>query len=112
MKLYESSTATLRAVLAHPSLRRDKIDETMDAMAEAAADARDVDDAIRIGGDDALRVEDVATEEELEAELKELAREVEGDEEETTAIEKLKRNDLNVPVGVLNTPGTRMAVRS
>ena len=49
MKSYESSTATLRAILAHPSLQREKIDETMDAMASANADAKDIDEAIRMG---------------------------------------------------------------
>ena len=49
MKSYESSTATLRAILSHPSLQRERIDETMDAMASANADAKDIDDAIRIG---------------------------------------------------------------
>ena len=51
MKTYESSTATLRAVLAHPLLQREKVDETMDAMASANAEARDIDDAIKIGMD-------------------------------------------------------------
>ncbi|OBZ75418.1 hypothetical protein A0H81_04292 [Grifola frondosa] len=81
MKSYESSTATLRAILAHPSLQRDKIDETMDAMASANADAREVDDAIRMGADMA-QMETGIDESELEAELAALVKE---SESETTA---------------------------
>lgn len=50
MKAYETSTVTLKALLSHPLLQRDKIDETMEAMAEAAADQAEVDQAIRLGG--------------------------------------------------------------
>ncbi|KAJ7087847.1 Snf7-domain-containing protein [Mycena epipterygia] len=77
MKSYESSTATLRTILAHPSLQRESIEKTMDAMAEANADAKEVDDAIRIGGDVALGIE--FDEAELEEELKTLAQEAEVD---------------------------------
>ncbi|KAL0946685.1 hypothetical protein HGRIS_012872 [Hohenbuehelia grisea] len=82
MKAYEQSTATLRTILAHPSLQRGHIDETMDALAEATADARDVDDAIRVGGDVALGVgvggEGAAVDEgELEEELRALVEEQE-----------------------------------
>lgn len=103
MKSYESSTATLRVILAHPSLQRNKIEETMDAMAEANADAKDVEEAIKIGGDIALGVEDGA-EDELQEELKALVREVEaqkiqaGRVEENADTEKLE--GLNVPEGI------------
>lgn len=75
MKSYESSAATLRAILAHPLLQRERIDETMDALAAANADAREVDDAIQSGADLAhgeTSVDDL----ELEAELAALVSEV------------------------------------
>lgn len=78
MKSYASSTTTLRTLLSHPSLQRDKIDETMDAMASANSDAKEVDDAIRIGGDIALGLNtpgEGIDESELEAELKMLVEE-------------------------------------
>lgn len=77
MRSYESSTATLRAILAHPSLQRESIDATMDALAEANADAREVDDAVRIAGDVAIGVADMADEDELEKELNGLIEEAE-----------------------------------
>ncbi|KIK57660.1 hypothetical protein GYMLUDRAFT_172146 [Collybiopsis luxurians FD-317 M1] len=68
---YKASTATLRSILSHPSLQRDTIEQTMEAMAEANADAKEIDNAIRIGGDVAVGVGDI-DEEELEEELKRL----------------------------------------
>jgi charged multivesicular body protein 7 len=93
MKLYESSTVTLRAVLAHPSLQRDKIDETMEAMADATADAQDVDDAIREGG---MIVRNEIDEGALEAELKALVEEVESSRTEDT-LKKLTSEDMKTP---------------
>lgn len=76
MKSYESSTATLRAILAHPSLERSSIDKTMEALAEANADAKEMDDAVRLGGDLALGVEEIADEAELEEEWKAMLKEM------------------------------------
>jgi charged multivesicular body protein 7 len=71
-------------------LQREKIEETMDAMAEATADAKDVDETIRLGGDLATGVDEVEAEEDLEAELESLVKEVERETVETeNVIEKL-----------------------
>lgn len=79
MKQYESSTATLRSVLSHPSLQREKIEQTMDAMAEATADAREIDEAIRLGADvDGVEFID---EQELESELAGLIEEVQKEQQ-------------------------------
>ncbi|KAK7036496.1 hypothetical protein VNI00_011693 [Paramarasmius palmivorus] len=72
---YSNSTATLKAILSHPSLQRESIEKTMEAMAEANADAKEVDDAIRFGGDVAVGVNDTIDEDELQAELEALAKE-------------------------------------
>lgn len=96
MKSYESSTATLRMILSHPSLQRGKIEETMDAMASASADARDVEDAIKIGGE-AAASEAGIDDSELEAELQALIKESEGEKEATDAIERLKAVDMHAP---------------
>ena len=77
MKSYDSSAITLRAILAHPSLQRDSIDKTMDALAEANLDAREVDDAVRMGGDVALGTDSIVDDDELEAEWKALVEETE-----------------------------------
>ena len=75
MKSYDSSAITLRTILAHPSLQRDSIDKTMDALAEANLDAREVDDAVRISGDVALGASGIVDDDELEAEWKALVEE-------------------------------------
>jgi charged multivesicular body protein 7 len=75
MKSYDSSATTLRAILAHPSLERDSIDKTMDALAEANLDAHEVDDAVRMSGDIALGTDGIVDDDELEAEWKALVEE-------------------------------------
>ncbi|KAH9935034.1 uncharacterized protein B0H18DRAFT_1082745 [Fomitopsis serialis] len=83
MKSYESSTATLRAILAHPSLQREKVDETMDAMASANADAKEIDDAIHMGTDMAQA--------DLEDEWKALVQEQEREGAEKAEAEQARR---------------------
>ncbi|PPQ63058.1 hypothetical protein CVT24_005913 [Panaeolus cyanescens] len=79
MKSYETSTVTLRAILAHPSLQRENIDKTMDALSEANADAKEIDDAVRMGADVAMGTEYLIDEAELEAELNALVQEAEAE---------------------------------
>ena len=95
MESYESSTMTLRMILDHPSLQRDKIDETMEAMANASADAKEVDDAIRLGGDMAV-AEAGIDESELEDELQALVKESEK-EREMAEIERAQGMRENAP---------------
>ncbi|KAI0275890.1 Snf7-domain-containing protein [Russula aff. rugulosa BPL654] len=82
VKTYESSTAALRALQADPSLQRDALKRTFDALADANAYSRELDEAVRSGMDVALGV-DVSPDDEddikaelaaLEAEAKAEAR--------------------------------------
>lgn len=81
MKNYESSASTLRALLAHPSIQRSKIDETMEALAEANADAKEVDEAIWVGANVAVGVAEVVDDDELEEEWKAMVREAEAEKQ-------------------------------
>lgn len=92
MKLYESSTATLRTILSHPSLQRDKIDETMDALHNATEDAKDVDLTIRLAGevDQATIIDD----DEIEREFCALVQDAEKEKlaaQERAALDDTKR---------------------
>jgi hypothetical protein len=70
VKVYESSTATLRALLAHPSLQHEAVERTFDALADANADARELDEAVRFGTEMAVGVADSRDDEEdIKAEL-------------------------------------------
>lgn len=75
MKAYETSTATLKELLADPRLQREHIDQTMDNMAEALADHKEVEDAIALGGVPSDPAEDEALAEELQALVEESERE-------------------------------------
>ncbi|KAF7323139.1 hypothetical protein HMN09_00094200 [Mycena chlorophos] len=100
LKSYETSTTTLRAILAHPSLQRDNIDKTMDALAEANADAQEINTAIEIGGNAALGIDSnpAFDEDDLERELAQLAEEAKKEDEEDALRKKLDRISLSPPV--------------
>jgi charged multivesicular body protein 7 len=66
MSAYEASTAALASALADPRLSPDRIAGTTDALADALADQKEIDDAILLGGRLATGDTD---EDELEAEL-------------------------------------------
>jgi charged multivesicular body protein 7 len=76
----------------------------MDALAELNADAKEVDEAVRVGADIAIGVGEVIDEEDLEEELRELVEETEreqGDvnnEREDVAIkQRLEKLEMQVP---------------
>ena len=75
MKAYETSTATLKDLLADPRLQHDHIDQTMENMADALADHREVEEAIALGGVPTDPVEDDELAKELEALVEENERE-------------------------------------
>jgi charged multivesicular body protein 7 len=88
VKAYENSTATLRTLLAHPSLQRDAVERTFDALADANADARELDDAVRSGMDLAVGASaPQEDEDEINAELAALVAEA---EDEAATREKIQ----------------------
>ena len=92
MKLYESSAVTLRTILSHPSLQREKIDETMDALHSATQDAKDVDLTIRLAGE--AEQATVIDDDEIERELRALVQDAEDEKlaaKERAALEDSKR---------------------
>jgi charged multivesicular body protein 7 len=97
VKTYESSTATLRALLADPSLQRDSVERTFNALADANADARELDEAVRSGMDMALGV-DVSPDDEddIKAELAAL-------EAEAKAEARIKEDNAQQPVAMSGT---------
>ncbi|KAJ3501133.1 hypothetical protein NMY22_g19029 [Coprinellus aureogranulatus] len=101
MKSYESSTSTLKAILSHPSLQRENVDKTMEALAEANASAKEIDDAVRMGGDVALGVDEGVDDGEIEKEWEELVRQMGGQKESEgeEQRERLSGDALKVPSG-------------
>ncbi|KAF8480603.1 hypothetical protein JB92DRAFT_2766282 [Gautieria morchelliformis] len=94
MKAYETSTMTLKTLLAHPSLNRDKIDETMEAMAEAAADHAEIDEAIKLGGEGVAAAAGVAIDEgDMQKELEQMIEEKEKEEAEEREREKERERE-------------------
>ncbi|CEL51560.1 putative protein C1604,18c OS=Schizosaccharomyces pombe (strain 972 / ATCC 24843) GN=SPBC1604.18c PE=3 SV=1 [Rhizoctonia solani AG-1 IB] len=101
MKAYETSTATLKELLADPRLQREHIDQTMESMADALADHKEVEEAIALGGvpsdpteDDELarELQQLVEENELEAKEQEAER-----KREEKAISDLERLTVHTP---------------
>ena len=103
MKLYESSATTLRTILSHPSLQRDKIDETMDALHSATEDAKDMDLTIRLAGE--AEQATIIDDDEIERELRALVQDAENEKlaaKERAALEDSKR--LEERLGEMKAP--------
>ena len=103
MKLYESSATTLRTILSHPSLQRDKIDETMDALHSATEDAKDVDLTIRLAGE--AEQATIIDDDEIERELRTLVQDAENEKlaaKERIALEDSKQ--LEERLGEMKAP--------
>ena len=113
MKLYESSTVTLRTILSHPSLQRNKIDETMDALHNATEDAKDIDLTIRLAGE--AEQAGIIDDDEIEREFRALVQDAENEKlvaQERVALEDAKGlerrlEEAKVPKDVPETAGER-----
>ncbi|CAE6516638.1 unnamed protein product [Rhizoctonia solani] len=81
MKAYETSTATLKELLADPRLQREHIDQTMENMADTLADHNEVEEAIALG----TVPSDPAEDDELARELQQLVEENEREAQEQEA---------------------------
>ncbi|KAF8682284.1 SNF7 family [Rhizoctonia solani] len=91
MKAYETSTATLKELLADPRLQREHIDQTMENMADALADHKEVEEAIALGGLPSDPTED----EELARELQELVEENEREAQEQEVERKREEKTIS-----------------
>ena len=113
MKLYESSTVTLRTILSHPSLQRNKIDETMDALHNATEDAKDIDLTIRLAGE--AEQAGIIDDDEIEREFRALVQDAENEKlatQERVVLEDAKGlerrlEEVKVPKDVPETAGER-----
>ncbi|VDC06655.1 unnamed protein product [Peniophora sp. CBMAI 1063] len=88
MKTYQSSTATLRTLLNDPALQRESVDKTLEALADAHADAKEIEDVVTVGGKVAGEAAGYEIDEdELADELEKLALE-EREKDEMARLEK------------------------
>jgi charged multivesicular body protein 7 len=87
MKAYETSTATLKALLSHPSLQRDHVDNVMESMADTLADHAEIEEAIKLGGESARTAAGVP-----DVDQAELHKELEG----LIELEKQEKDDAAI----------------
>jgi charged multivesicular body protein 7 len=115
MAAYETSTATLRKVLAHPSLQMSHVDSTMDNLAEALADQLEIDEAIQSGGKAAVSagtvprvdLDDDVLAAELEELMKEDEKQNEGEKKKQEEGEKEKEAEGHPTGTKVTEPGSR-----
>lgn len=77
LNAYETSTSTLKTLLATPQLQRDHVEATMSGMADVLADQAEIEDVMRSGGEGARNAAAggvTIDEDELEKEFEELER--------------------------------------
>ncbi|KAG7447973.1 uncharacterized protein BT62DRAFT_1003757 [Guyanagaster necrorhizus] len=113
LESYAKSAATLRNILSLLLPQRDSIEQTMEAIAEANAEAKEIDDAVHIGGEIAVGANDGFDEDELQAELDGMIKESQEDEDMKALAEKQRsREDGSTGQDVDNmiTEETMMAV--
>ena len=95
MKTYESSTATLRTLLNDPALQRESVDKTLEALADAHADAKEIEDVVTVGGKVAGEAAGYEIDEdELADELERLALE-EHEKDEMAKLEKTQKEKVS-----------------
>lgn len=77
MKFYKSSTPTLRTILSHPYLQRDKINETIDTLHSTTEDVKDVDLTILSASEveQTTTIDDDESEDELHASVQDAENE-------------------------------------
>lgn len=86
---YETATSVLRNLLADPRLQRDRVDSTMEGLEEVVADQKEIDEAIKDGGE---RARLAAGQEEMdETELKEEMERLEEEERREREEEKQRK---------------------
>jgi charged multivesicular body protein 7 len=91
LSAYSSATATLKSLLSHPSLQRDNVENTMEALQDVLADQKEIEDVITEGGKQAAGLDDA--EEEIQAELKELEAEARREKEKADLEEKHRKEE-------------------
>ena len=95
MKAYESSTAMLCTLLAHPSLQCDAVERAFDTLADANADVHKLDNAMCSGMDLAVGVSvSLEDEDEINTELTTLVADAEA---KATVAEKEKVTQRTAP---------------
>lgn len=79
LSAYSSATASLKSLLSHPSLQRENVENTMDALQAALADQKEIEEIVAEGGK-AASGQDLM-EDEIQDELKALEEEARKEKE-------------------------------
>lgn len=88
LSAYSSATASLKSLLNHPSLQRENVENTMDALQDALADQKEIEDIVAEGGKAAAGHD--AMEDEIQDELKALEDEARREKEAEKAAHALR----------------------
>ena len=85
MSAYQSATTSLKTLLAHPSLQRDNVENTMDDLRETLADQKEIEEIVTSTGEEVSGIDGDEVDEEIREELERLQEEAD--------LEKRKKED-------------------
>lgn len=88
LSAYSSATASLKSLLSHPSLQRENVENTMDALQDALADQKEIEDIVAEGGKAAAGYD--LMEDEVQDELEALEEEARKEREAEEAARALR----------------------
>lgn len=75
MSAYQSATSSLKTLLAHPSLQKDNVENTMDDLRETLADQKEIEEIVTSTGKEVSGVEGDEVDEEIREELARMQQE-------------------------------------
>lgn len=96
LSAYSSATASLKSLLSHPSLQRDNVENTMEALQDALADQKEIEEIITEGGTAAAGQDLV--EDEIQEELKAMEEEARKEKEKDEAVRKVREEQAKEAV--------------
>lgn len=98
LSAYQSATSSLKSLLAHPSLQKEQVENTTDAMQDALADQREIEGVIKIAGDEISSLDLVEVE--IQKELEEMQKEAKEERKqrlEERAVEQRYKEAVRAP---------------
>ena len=91
MGAYQSATSSLKTLLAHPSLQRDNVENTMDDLRETLADQKEIEEIVTSTEKEVSGIEGDEVDEEIREELERLQEEADLEKRKKEDEEKVRR---------------------
>ena len=88
LSAYQSATSSLKSLLAHPSLQKEHVENTIGALQDVLADQKEIEDIIKVGGEQVSGLD--AADDDIQEELRQMQKEAEEEKRAKAEEEALK----------------------